>query len=52
MSNHPFIADDYHIKWSSLTPDRIEPDIDAALASSEENLEGIRQLGEAGEAVL
>lgn len=44
MSNHPFIADDYHIKWSTLTPGHIEPDIDAALAASEKNLEAIRRL--------
>ena len=44
MSNHPFIAADYHIKWDSLTPEHIEPDIDAALEISEKNLEAIRQL--------
>ena len=44
MSNHPFTANDYHIKWSTLTPDHIEPDIDAALETSEQNIEAIRQL--------
>lgn len=47
MSNHPFIADDYHIKWDALTPDHIEPDIDVALEASEKNLEAIRQLDDA-----
>lgn len=44
MKKNPFIANDYHIKWNSLTPDHIEPDIDAALAISEKNLESIRRL--------
>ena len=47
MNTHPFIADDYHIKWSTLTPDHIESDIDAALETSEKNLEAIRQLDDA-----
>jgi len=44
MSYHPFIAADYHIKWESLTPDHIEPDIDTALETSNKNLDAIRQL--------
>lgn len=44
MSDHPFIAADYHIKWESLTPDHIEPDIDTALETSNKNLDAIRQL--------
>ena len=44
MSHHPFIAADYHIKWESLTPDHIEPDIDTALETSNKNLDAIRQL--------
>ena len=44
MSDHPFIAADYHIKWESLTPDHIEPDIDTALETSNKNLDASRQL--------
>ena len=47
MNDHPFIANDYHIKWDSLTPDYIEPDIDAALAISEQNLNAIRLVNDA-----
>lgn len=41
---NPFLADDYHIKWSSLTADHIEADITLALELAEVKLEAIRQL--------
>ncbi|MGB0993135.1 MAG: M3 family metallopeptidase, partial [Akkermansiaceae bacterium] len=43
-TNHPFLATDYHIPWSTLTPDHVEADVSAALATAEANLESIRQL--------
>ena len=46
QTSHPFIADDYHIKWSTLTPDHIETDIDAALETAEKNLDAIRGIDE------
>lgn len=46
-ANHPFIANDYHIKWTTLTADCVEPDIDEALRIAEGNLDIIRGL-EAG----
>lgn len=43
-ASHPFLADDYHIRWSTLTPDHVEADIDKALETAEANLEKIRRL--------
>lgn len=45
MSNkHPFFAEDYHIRWSTLTPDHVEADIDQALANAGQALDAIRAL--------
>ena len=45
QTSHPFLADDYHIRWSTLTPDHVEADIDKALEIAEANLEKIRLAG-------
>ncbi len=42
--SHPFFAKDYHIRWSTLTPDHVEPDIAQALENSEKSLDAIRKL--------
>ena len=44
QTSHPFLADDYHIRWSTLTPDHVEADIDKGLEIAEANLEKIRKL--------
>jgi len=41
MSAHPFLEDDFHIRWSLLTPERVETDINAAIAAAKENLDAI-----------
>ena len=47
QTSHPFLADDYHIRWSTLTPDQVEADIDKGLKLAETNLEKIRNLDDA-----
>ena len=44
QTSHPFLAEDYHIRWSTLTPDHVEADIDKGLEIAEANLEKIRKL--------
>ncbi|HLP09594.1 MAG TPA: M3 family metallopeptidase [Opitutaceae bacterium] len=41
MSTHPFLAPDFAVRWSQLTPASIGPDIQAALAQAQCNLDAI-----------
>ncbi|MEP4809504.1 MAG: M3 family metallopeptidase, partial [Luteolibacter sp.] len=38
---HPFLDPAFHVKWSQLTPETIEPSIRHALAEAKENIEKI-----------
>ncbi|HEX2750210.1 MAG TPA: M3 family metallopeptidase [Verrucomicrobiales bacterium] len=38
---HPFLDDTFHIRWSTLTPDHIVPDITKALAEATDRLDAV-----------
>lgn len=38
---HPFLADDFHVRWSTLVATAIEPDIRHALKVAKENIDAI-----------
>ena len=44
QTSHPFLANDYHIRWSTLAADHVEADIDKALEVAEVNLKKLREL--------
>jgi len=42
--SHPFLAEDFQISWSSLTPDHIVPDVTKAIETGKANLEAIKAI--------
>lgn len=38
---HPFLAEDFHVRWSTLVPEAVEPDITAGLELSKKNIAAI-----------
>lgn len=38
---HPFLAPDFHVRWSTLVPEAVEPDIRHALETAKANIETI-----------
>ena len=38
---HPFLAPEFHIRWSTLVPEAVEPDIRHALDVAKQNIEAI-----------
>lgn len=42
--DHPFLANEFTIHWSQLTPEHIEKDIEYALVLAEERLQAIRDV--------
>jgi oligopeptidase A len=41
MSANPFLNNEFHISWSQLTPDRVQDDVEKAIAEARTNLEAI-----------
>ena len=41
---HPFLANDFHIRWSTLTPEAIEPDIRKALSDAQAAVDAVAAL--------
>ena len=38
---HPFLAPEFHIRWSTLVPEAVEPDIRHAIELAKQNIEAI-----------
>lgn len=45
--SHPFLEKDFHIRWSSLTPEHIEADITRAIEEAQDAVEAVAALGTA-----
>lgn len=41
---HPFLADDFHINWSTLTPDHISADVTAAIEAGKANIAKVKSV--------
>ena len=41
MSDHPFLADEFHIRWSQLVPEKVESDIEAGITEAQAHIDGI-----------
>ncbi|MFD0893202.1 M3 family metallopeptidase [Luteolibacter ambystomatis] len=39
---HPFLDESFHVRWSTLVPEAVEPDIRRALALAKDSLDAIR----------
>ena len=44
--SHPFLANDFHIRWSTLSPEAIEPDITKAIKEAQAAVETVASLCE------
>ena len=45
VSEHPFLADEFHVRWSQLVPENVEADIEAAITQAEARIEVICTTG-------
>ncbi|TVR49551.1 MAG: M3 family peptidase [Puniceicoccaceae bacterium] len=48
MPPHPFLEDDFFIRWTTLVPERVEPDISAALAEAQGRIDALASLDPSG----
>ena len=45
MQGNPFLDDSFHIRWTALSPELVEPSIDAAIGQAELALQAIESTG-------
>ncbi|HAV12839.1 MAG TPA: oligopeptidase A [Opitutae bacterium] len=45
---HPFLQNDFQIRWSTLTPDHIETDIEKALTEAQAKVDSVAALAKSG----
>ena len=48
---HPFLTKDFHIRWSTLTPEHIETDITKALNDAKSSVDAVAALAQSNEAL-
>ena len=41
MPDHPFLAEEFHIRWSQLIPEKVEGDIEAAIGEAQKSIDEI-----------
>ena len=46
-NSHPFLAEDFLIRWSTLTPEHVEPDVTEAIAAARSTLDTIKSTPDA-----
>tara|TARA_B110000003_G_scaffold148136_1_gene149187 strand:+ start:60277 stop:62313 length:2037 start_codon:yes stop_codon:yes gene_type:complete len=42
--SHPFLSQDFKIKWSTLTPDQIKADVTKAVETGKDNIEAVKTI--------
>ena len=41
MADHPFLAENFHIPWSQLIPEKVEVDIEAGILEAQQRIDEI-----------
>ena len=41
MPDHPFLAEEFHIRWSQLIPEKVEGDIEAGIGEAQKSIDEI-----------
>ena len=42
--SHPFLSQDFKIKWSTLTPDQIKSDVTKAIETGKNNINAVKTI--------